>query len=214
MWAGCCPAPRSARICAWRSPGHRSAGRTDESERRMEVRAANWNPWEPGMEWRNGAERAGAARPLHGASPARCGRTVPDLTLRAAAVSEAGPGQEMRRAGSRREPALSPEAGWAGATVGPGAATCSLLTLPPETPNRSVGLPWNPWATGVRPAVVGGCGPRLPRSGYDDEAAFQRFEGVREPLQLYPQAVVPGLQVGGTHVQPHFLPLGTLQHSV
>jgi hypothetical protein len=61
--------------------------------------------------WRTGAERAGAPRPLHGASPAPNPRKAPHPLSCALLLHRAGPRQEMRRGGSRREPALSPRRG-------------------------------------------------------------------------------------------------------
>jgi len=60
---------------------------------------------------RTGAERAGAPRPLHGASPGAGPRSAPHPLLAAALPHRAALAQEMRRDGSRREPALSPHAG-------------------------------------------------------------------------------------------------------
>jgi hypothetical protein len=64
----------------------------------------------PGARW-NGAERAGAARPPHGASPAPAHHSAPHRTFFAAPAQSAAPPGEMRRGGSRREPALSPGVG-------------------------------------------------------------------------------------------------------
>ena len=110
--------------------------------------------------WRTGAVRAGASRPPHGASPAPPPRSALLPLPRAPLPHGAAAAQEMRRGGSRREPALSPPKRWVGRQCHrrprflpiqrqsplpwpPGRATVSLLTAvaaPTQTDCRRVCL--------------------------------------------------------------------------
>jgi hypothetical protein len=85
--------------------------RAAQGSSQVKVRGANRNPWERRWGGGRGAERAGAARPLHGASPPPRLRSAPHPLLCASPRPGAAAAQEMRRGGSRREPALSPRRG-------------------------------------------------------------------------------------------------------
>ena len=75
---------------------------------RARVRGATQNPWGLRAGRRTGAERAGAPRPPHGASPAPIPSSAAQPPVCASLLRRAAAPQEMRRGGSRREPALSP----------------------------------------------------------------------------------------------------------
>jgi len=122
-------------------------------------------PVGPCAGWLTEAERAGAPRPLHGASPAPFPRSVTISGLAPRPRATPSLRREMRRGGSRREPALSPHTGatpaaprdYVFSSLGRQKRKTDTLDATQNTPRH--GAQASPCSFGFLASANVGCGP-------------------------------------------------------